>query len=253
MNDDNANMLEVWRLHPYGCRVERADGTVGGHAPMSARRYCGPYIHANGAGFYLYSPVDIDIVYCGDDRWEYTVAGTFWSDAEVLVADTLCPAGLTPKDGAFLPRTKLFLSGAGSEPRPAAQLWTGCIFNTPPGWALWLRAPINRAETWPFVIEEAVLETSWLHQDIWLNLRFREVGAVARLRRDGPPIAQLVPIPQQSYAPWELRERDFAADDPEAEDMFNWWLAYNREKFCGKPDGAKDSQIYYRRRRQERH
>ena len=243
--------IEVWRLHPDGCRVAPADPLVGGAAPESARRFCGPYMQANRAGFYVYSPVDVDLTHHASDTWEWSVAGHFWSDAEVVSVDAMCAGVLTPDMGRFLPRNKLFLSGSGHEPACTAQLWTGCIFRTPPGWALWVRSPVNRAEQWPFRVEEAVLETAWLQQDVWLNLHFLEHGALAQLRRDGPPIAQLIPIPYAAYDDWSVREHSLDPADPESARVFSWWRRYNEEKFCPAA-GDKDSRIYHRRRRLER-
>jgi hypothetical protein len=241
--------IQVWRLHPRGCRVEPAEATLGGQAPEMARRYCGPYIQANQAGFYLYSPIDADLTWCEGDRWDCQPRGEFWSDDELIEIERMNPNLEELRE--FIPRTKLFLAGSHSEPRHTAQLWTGCIFRTPPGWALWLRSPVNRGYGYPFRVEEAILETSWLWQDIWLNLRFLTAGAAACLRRESEPIAQIVPVPIEALNGWKVKPRQFDPDDPEAREVFGWWKDYNREKFCPASGADKDSAIYHRRRRLE--
>ena len=240
-------IVEVWRLNPFGCRIVPADATLGGCTPISARRHCGPFIQANRAGFYLYSPVDVDLTYHGDGRWTHEIAGAFWDDSELLTIAAMTNNQLDPSMGRFLPRTKVFLSGRESEPEHTAQLWTGIVFRTPPEWALWLRGPVNRREEWPFRVEEAVLETCWLWQDIWLNLRFHSVGRTAHLRRDGPPIAQIVPMAVDTGVRWRVVEQDFLPGDSAAETVFAHWLQFNREKFGG---AQKDSGTYHRWRRE---
>lgn len=242
--------IQIWRLHSQGCRVTKADGTLGGEAPESARKYCGPFIQANRAGFYLYSPVDVDITWHGSDDWSCTPGTAFWSDDELIQVNAMSAGEHSLHEmRAFLPRTKLFLPGVSNEPRHTAQLWTGCIFQTEPGWALWLRNPINRGYEAPFHIEEAILETEWLHQDIWLNLRFLVPDQKAILRRNGPPIAHLVPIPCSALEGWECVEKQFDPHEAGAREVFEWWRGYNMEKFCSSPSTAKDSEIYHRRKK----
>ena len=60
------------------------------------------------------------------------------------------------------------------------------LFETPPGWGLQLRSPINM-RTPGFHVMEAMLETDWLQQDIWLNLVFHREGEKIELRREQWP------------------------------------------------------------------
>lgn len=253
MSDLSPGQIEIWRLHPHGCRVAPAEATLGGQAPEVALKFCGPYVQANRTGFYLFSPVDVDLTWYEGNRWECSPRGVFWSDEELIEISRMSSSEEDLKElKGFIPRTKLFLAGAHSEPQRTAQLWTGCIFRTPPNWALWLRHPVNREHHLPFRIEEAILETAWLQQDIWLNLRFITPGVTASLRRDGPPIAHLVPIPYEALDGWTVQAREFDPHNRDAIDVFEWWKEYNREKFCSSSRPGKDSKVYQRRRRLER-
>jgi hypothetical protein len=84
------------------------------------------------------------------------------------------------------------------------QIWTGCIFETPPAWGLPLRSAINCADD-RFQVMEAMLETDWLQQDIWLNVAFHSPCERVELRRDSwPPLAQNVPVRRDAYeGAWE--------------------------------------------------
>jgi hypothetical protein len=246
----DAPTLNVWRLHPRGVRITPADPTLAGRAPLSARRYCGPYIHANGAGFYLFSPIDLDLSLDPHRPfpWEWTIHGEGYTDEDVDIVSAmpLRHPGYRPE--FIRRRPKLFLSGDDNEPINTAQLWTGCIFQMPPGWSLLVRSPINRNLEAPFRVQEAVLEADWNLYDIWLNLEFIRFGVEAQIRRDGEPIAHLLPVPRQSYERWTVQERMIAPGDADAQHVFDAWIDYNFEKFHSRQDGKKEQRTYASRR-----
>jgi hypothetical protein len=246
--------LRVWRLHPMASGIRPADPTLGGAAPLSARQYCGPYMHANGAGFLVFSPIDIDLSYDPDREfpWEWEIHGEGYDDAEVDVFRAMPVRHEHFRPEMHKRRTKIFLSGNDTEPKDTAQLWTGCIFETPPGWALLVRSPINRELDAPFRVQEGILECDWLHYDIWLNLEFHTRCVTAKLRRDGPPIAQLLPITREAYQRWTVNECPLRPEDPRACAIFDAWVDYTWEKFHSLGDGVRDRATYHRQRQRHR-
>jgi hypothetical protein len=108
---------------------------------------------------------------------------------------------------------------------------------------------------------EAILETDWLHYDIWLNIVFDREGDVARFRRaEWPPVAQIIPVPRETHdARWALATESVNRNSPDAERVFEYFVDYNKKKFAsgGKnwrsPDGPelgfKDSATYYKERK----
>jgi hypothetical protein len=245
-------VLQVWRLHPRGARLEPADATLGGDAPLPGRQYCGPFVLANGAGYYLYSPVDMDISYDPreESRWTVTTYGEGYTDDDVAILRGMAANHPTHDPEMITPRTKIYFAGEHYEPRHTVQIWTGCLFRTPPGWSLWIRSPINREMTRPFQIMEGILETDWLWYDIWMNLRFTHTNVTASLRRDGPPLAQIVPVPRATTQHWQVEERKLAPDDPEAQGIFDRWSDYQRSKFHSLADGQVNRAVYHQKRRE---
>lgn len=248
-----APVIQVWRFHPRGARLEPADTTLAGDAPLPGRQYCGPFVQANGAGYYLYSPVDMDISYDPrqEPRWTYSVLGDGYSDEDVAIMQAMPMNHPLYRSEMLKPRTKIYLAGEHYEPRHTVQIWTGCVFRTPPGWSLWIRSPINREFGRPFQILEGILETDWMWYDIWVNVRFTHIGVKASLRRDGPPLAQLVPVRRESSARWQLEERELAPDDVEAREIFDWWVSYDWEKFHSRADGQINRAVYHQMRREQ--
>lgn len=247
-----APTLQVWRFHPQGSRLTRADATLGGGAPLPARQYCGPFMAANGAGYYLHSPVDMDVSYDPrqEPRWTYQVLGEGYTDDDLKVMQAMPMEHHAYDRERLTPRTKMFFAPENYEPQHTVQIWTGMAFRTPPGWFLWIRSPINRELTRPFRVMEAILETDWMWHDIWLNLRFSHMGVTTSLRRDGPPLAQIVPVPRSSAEQWRLDERQLTPDDPEAQEIFNWWLRYDWEKRYSRSDGEIDRACYHKMRQE---
>jgi hypothetical protein len=257
MNGEELN-LKVWRLHPHGSPIAPADRTLRGTANKAATRFCGPFTHANRAGWWLFPPVDVDITWLGGTEFEYDVLTEYSHDDYHLIHFLLDETdGAAPEK--WLPRTKF--SWGIVEPG-VVQIWTGCIFQTPPGWGLHIRSPINCAPR-GFHVMEAILETDWLQYDIWMNLAFHDEGERVALRRDAwPPVAQLVPVRRESYADdWGLEEQMLHRRSPEANRVFEYYVEYNEKKFSrgGKqrlsredPTSTKDSTTYYRERRRLR-
>ena len=250
--------LKVWRLHPNGCPIAQADRSLRGTAHPAGTRWCGPFTHANKTGWWLFSPVDIDITWHGGSDFESELLSPY-SDADKHVIRFLLDEDEAASAHTWLGdegRTK-FSWGLVEE--GVVQIWTGCIFETPPGWALQIRSPINCGSS-VFHVMEAMLETDWLQYDIWLNLAFDRPGEIARLRRDSwPPVAQIVPVRRESYdARWSVDEEMMNRNSDEGDRAFRFFVDYNRKKFAGEgtepipfsdPPATKDPATYFKERK----
>lgn len=225
---DREPYVRVWRLHPGGVRVEAADRTLQGDAPSGAVRWCGPFTHANGYGFWLYSPVDIDIVWHGGRSFEYELLGGYGAEDYAFVKQLQSPADKYQ----YAPRTKL---DPGRVFEGIFSVWTGCAFQTPPGWALMMRSPINKATSPVLKVQEGILETDWLAYDIWMNLQFVQQSRRVSLRRDGWPVAQIIPVRREGYdRRWQLIDGPFERETPEGEAFYQRWIDYNHKKWVEK-------------------
>jgi Family of unknown function (DUF6065) len=249
--------LKVWRLHPRGCPIVAAEKTLHGTANRGGVRFCGPFTNANKAGWWLFPPVDIDIVWRGGTDFEWELL-TPYTDDDFHIIRLLLDELDAAHVHTWLPvggRTKLTW---GLVEEGVVQIWTGCIFETPPGWGLHIRSPVNFPSRACRVME-AVLETDWLQYDVWLNVVFDRRDELVRLRRDEwPPIAQLVPAPRASYDErWAASEAMIDRTSPDADRVFRYFVEYNEKKFAGPGVGrdrearipAKDSSTYYKERK----
>lgn len=153
-------------------------------------------------------------------------------------------------------RTKFSFGGVDQN---VVQMWTGLIFQTPPGWSLMIRSPVNCTRQ-PFFVMEGILETDWMHYDIWTNLVFDREKEWAHIRKDNwPPLAMLLPIRRETYeSSWQCSANMINRDTPEGNTVFDYYTQYNHKKFGqgGKqlmsrtdPAVTKDSTTFYRERK----
>lgn len=224
--------LKVWSLHPRSGRVIEAERTLNDTGHPGALKLCGPYTQANRSGFWLFPPIDVDIMWKGGKEFEVRYLEDF-DDADYHLLHSL----LLPKD-AFS-KGMWSLEGIGRNKFTfgmvedgVVQMWTGNIFETPPGWALHIRSPIN----WPprsCYVMEGVLETDFMQQDIWTNIVFTKPNEWVEFRKDGwPPLAQLQPVRREGFSDkWEVSTETLNRDTPEANRVFEYWLDFNEKKF----------------------
>lgn len=239
--------LTVWRLHPRGVRIEAAEKTLRGDAPTGAITWCGPFTHANAYGFWLYPPLDLDIIWYGGRSFDYKVVTPYSDDDIELVRNIERPEDRFHYSRT--PRTKIDFGGVVEN---VVSIWTGCVFQTPPGWSLMIRNPINVSGNTVFRIQEGILETDWLSYDIWMNLQFLQQDRWVHLRKDQnwPPVAQIIPVRREGYdKSWKLQERYMERETPEGSQMYDRWQEYNYKKWIEK-DNTKNSSTYYLQRAQ---
>lgn len=237
--------LKTYRLHPEGVRLEKAHMNLKGNAHKIAMKYCGPFNHANGAGWWVYPPFDLDVTYLGNGKWDYHILKEY----DDLEKEVLGEA-VRPEDPYQTIERSRYAFGL-SEP-DTLQIWTGCIFKTPPGWCLQVRSPINLGMDRPFHIQEGIIETDWMPYDIWLNVKFHRVGEKAEIRRQmWPPLALFLPVRRESYDSiyrWKTQDELINRGDPEASKLYDEWQTYNHKKWLAKE--KKDSLTYYYSRKE---
>lgn len=242
--------INAWQLHPKACRMEKAEKTCIGLANKGGVQWCGPYTNANKSGFWLYSPIDLDFTFDGEN-FHIHQSEDYGPDDYEIVRSLIRPSDGSQIDKWCFPgvgRTKITM---GLVEKNVVQIWTGLIFETPPGWCLFIRDPVNFPKR-NFEIMDAILETDWMQYDIWMNIVCSE-GRI-RIGKD-LPIAQIIPVRRETFKEeWSLSRRKIGREDPESERVFSYWLDYNKKKFemggnqMLTESLRKDSSTYFKER-----
>lgn len=211
-------IVRFHRLVTSARAPERAERTACGTLPIRAVRYCEAVTSATSFGWWLYPPLDLELLWDGTEIFWRCDAAPDWMpllpSAQLpdyaATFDDVAPAGLKGCAPPFL--TAL--------PEPGAlQLWTGLIARTAPDWHLLVRAPANLPGAGGICLFEGIIETDRWFGPLFVNMRFTRSHIPVRLRA-GYPLALAQPVHRSSYSTDLLDRMDVAlspADMTEAD------------------------------------
>jgi hypothetical protein len=233
MRDETLD-FNIYKTHPKACRVEKAEKTLKDTADKNGIKWCMPYKIANQTGFWLYPPVDFEITWHGGKDFTYKNYENY-DDSDYGIVHSL----LRTPEMAKIEKWNVMGDGRskftyGIVEAGVVQVYTGCIFKTPPNWCMQIRSPINFPERQPYFVMEAILETDWMQYDIWINLVFTQKFKPLRFTpSDTTPIAQLVPIHRQSFtSDWKMDSKMINSEEIDAKEAARFYVNYNIEKFA---------------------
>jgi hypothetical protein len=208
VRDSAEDLAQAWKVPAVelkAMRVVAPAGWGGGWAlrPSPPKRqwmnenphayHCLPLVIANQWGWQVLCPTDVTVT---------------WDGSPSL-------AGLRVEvDAAF---TSAIKSQFGSGIVTFSPPW---LFRTSPGWNLYVKGPSNRWKA-NCVPLEGVVETWWLNYTFTLNWKVVEPGTVYFAR--GESLAQLVPVPHQTFANSTAFEAPIGLVAPQAgEELLQW-------------------------------
>jgi hypothetical protein len=176
----------------------RADRSAMGTLPMRAVRYCEALTSATAFGWWLFPPINVELMWDGSDVFWRCDELPDWMPLLPSVQlpdyaaefDSIVPEGLKGCSPPFL--TAL--------PEPGTvQLWTGLIAQTAPDWHLLVRSPANLPQTGGISVFEGIVETDRWFGPLFINMRLTRTHMPIRLR-DDYPLIQVQPLPRECYS-----------------------------------------------------
>ncbi len=197
--DTNAHSPAVtfYRLIDKARLPTRAERHAGGALPLRAQRHCEAAATASAFGWWLYSPMDLSLLWTGEivlwkwdghPDWMKLEAAQFpWFAERFNQAVPEAVRGGSPPFLACLPE-------AG-----CVQLWTGLLARTAPEWSLLVRAPANRPSAPGHDLYEGIVEADRWFGPVFTNLRLTRRNVPVHLRAV-QPLAQIQPIPRIAYS-----------------------------------------------------
>jgi hypothetical protein len=176
----------------------RADRSACGTLPVRAVRYCEALTSATAFGWWLFPPVEVEMLWDGTE--------IFWRCDEAPDWMPLLPSAQLPNYGAeFDAIAPEPLKGCSPPfltalPEPGSvQLWTGLIAQTAPDWHLLVRSPANMQPAGGICLFEGIVETDRWFGPLFTNMRFTRTHMPVRLRSDFP-LVLAQPVPRHSYS-----------------------------------------------------
>jgi hypothetical protein len=217
-------ILNFYRLIEQARLPQRADRSAAGTLPTRAYRYCDAVTSAAGYGWWVFPPLDLQLIWDGH--------AVFWHFDGAPDWLPLTPAAQYPDfSAAFDCAAPENLKGCAPPfltalPEPGlVQIWTGLMVHTAENWSLLVRAPANLALPGGYSVYEGIVETDHWFGPLFTNLRLTQTHKPVQLKADFP-LLQVQPLPRQAYSDQTLSAAaitpDLAAMTDEA------WAAYER-------------------------
>ena len=196
-----ANVVEFVKMIPQGRDPKRADRSGAGSLPGRAMRYCEALTSATGYGYWLFPPMDLQLLWDGEqvfwscdgaERWQ-PLSGTGSGAVQFPgFAETFDGVGPDWLSG-FSPPFLTALPELGT-----VQIWTGLLARTKPGWSLNVRMPVNLPVISGLTAWEGIIETDHWYGPLFTNFRITKTDHPVYLRSQ-VPFMQVQPLPQIAY------------------------------------------------------
>src|ERR1700722_232250 len=244
-------LLQFHRLIEQARPPQRADRAAAGTLPTRAYRYCDAVTSAAGYGWWVFPPMDLQLIWDGHDLFWHFDGAPDWIP--------LSPSAQFPDfSGAFDNVAPETLRGCAPPfltalPEPGAlQIWTGLMARTAEDWSLLIRAPANLPTPGGYSLYEGIVETDRWFGPLFTNLRFTRSHTPLRLRADFP-FAQIQPLPRIAYSEATLHATSTTADMAglTASDWANYQTTIATPNDC--PDRALGAYAVGARRRSRNH
>lgn len=212
-------IVRFHQLYGGGRAPMRAERSACGTLPVRAVRYCEALTSATAFGWWLFPPIDLELLWDGTE--------IFWRCDQTPDWMPLLPAAQLPGYAeAFDALAPDHLKGCAPPfltalPEPGSlQLWTGLVAQTAPDWHLLVRAPANLPQAGGICLFEGIVETDRWFGPLFTNMRFTRSHIPVRLRADYP-LAQVQPVHRQTYDAG-LLERMAITPDPSLLTAEHW-------------------------------
>ena len=197
MSQTDSPVIRFFRMIDTVRPPQRADRSAAGTLPTRAFRYCEAVTSASAFGWWVFPPVDFQVVWDGES--------IFWAANDKAEWEVLAPSADAPGFGdAFraaapdylrdrIPPFLTALPEVGS-----LQIWTGLLARTRDDWSLLARAPANLPPSGGYGIYEGIVEADRWFGPLFINVRLTRSHSPIRFRADFP-LLQVQPLPRDVY------------------------------------------------------
>jgi Family of unknown function (DUF6065) len=189
-------VCRFYRLIPGAPEPRRADRSADGTLPMAAYRYCEAIASASAFGWYLYPPLNFSLIWDGTEiAWTYEGAEGWYPlraaqyPGFIETFAGIAPEGLRDLAPTFLAQGKL---------PGTAQIWSGYLGKTAPGWALLSRGTANIPRTELYENFEGIIESDTWLGPLFTNIRLKRTHSPVEFHTSRP-MFQVQPLWRPSY------------------------------------------------------
>jgi Family of unknown function (DUF6065) len=207
----------------------RGDRSALGTLPVAAYQYCEPVRVASSFGWYIFPPIDIQLIWNGVDLYHMVenewreLKSVHLTDEFVEYWDANAPADLKGHWPPFM--TRGFVPGT-------IQIWSGLLVSTVRDWSVVIGPPPNLLQTRHFSCFEGVVETDRFKPfPLFINLKLHVTDREILIPRDRP-LFFVRPVLRKCYSESALRHAEYegltANDDGFGAMTEDEWSGYRR-------------------------
>lgn len=235
-----APLVQFYRLIEQARLPQRADRSGDGTLPTRAYRYCEAVTSATGFGWWIFPPMDLQLIWDGQDVFWHFAGAADWMPLTSSVQfpdfsqafDAAAPAALQGCAPPFL--TPL--------PEPGCvQLWTGIMARTAQDWSLLSRAPVNVNTGGGYSVYEGIVESDLWFGPVFTNLRLTRTHKPVQIHSDRP-LLQVQPLPRMTYSDATLAAMSVVPSMASMDD--DAWAAYHDSIVAPSDDPDRGSGRY---------
>lgn len=194
-------VVSFFHLLPHGRPPKRADRSAAGFLPSRALRFCDALTSATGHGYWLFPPIDIRLLWDGEQVfWSYGADET-WLPLSGTDAGAVQFPGYAATFDATAPKFLMGCSPPFLKALPemgGVQMWTGLLAKTRPGWSLAIRTPVNLPPIPGLSAWEGIIESDIWMGPLFTNFQLTKTDQPIHIRAQ-VPFLQVQPVPQVAY------------------------------------------------------
>ena len=187
-----------YQLIPDAPAPRAADPEILGSLPVRAVRFCEPVTAASGYGWWVYPPLDFDVLWDGHAVTWKLAHEERWQPVGDVVLSSFVDAfeARASADERSLSHIPVLMRG----PEPGiVTIWTGLLARTPASWSILVRPLANYPRSPFYEALEGMIETDWWFGPVIATLRIVKTDTTLEFRR-GRPLVQIQPVPREAYA-----------------------------------------------------
>jgi Family of unknown function (DUF6065) len=185
-------------LIPEAPLPRAADPEVLGSIPLRAYRFCEPFTAASGYGWWVYPPIDLDVMWDGHAMsWRPQPERDWHAVGDVILSSYRddFERRLSSENRHL---SQIPFLGRGPEPG-ILQVWGGLLARTHPDWSLLVRPLANYPRDGSYELLEGMIETDWWFGPLIALFRIVKTDRVVEFRTTRPML-QLQPVYRQAYS-----------------------------------------------------
>ncbi len=195
----STKLIDFFHVLPNAPMPKPSDPSLDGSISLRAFKHCEPFTSANGYGWYIFPPFDLDLMWDGHACFWKRTDMSEWSYLHTVVPNQFNEPvrQFSEIHGVQFHGSVPFMSYAPEY--GIIQMWSGLVVRTKPGWVSMVRTLVNYPHEAALEVLDGIIETDWWIGPLFSVFRVMKSDVKIELRTK-VPFAQLQLVRREAYA-----------------------------------------------------